>query len=80
MARQAFTDVPPDHPLYNEIQRGAFYGIIKGFPDGTFKPDQPVTRAETAAIAVRAFERNLIFSVVTAGIAIAIPLIRERGR
>jgi hypothetical protein len=30
--------------------------IIKGYPDGTFKPDQPVTRAEFAALLNRAFE------------------------
>jgi S-layer homology domain len=30
--------------------------IIKGYPDGTFKPDQPVTRAEFAALLNKAFE------------------------
>jgi hypothetical protein len=30
--------------------------IIKGYPDGTFKPDQPVTRAEFAALLNRAFD------------------------
>ncbi|MCY7367457.1 MAG: S-layer homology domain-containing protein, partial [Chamaesiphon sp.] len=29
--------------------------IIKGYPDGTFKPDQPVTRAEFAALLNKAF-------------------------
>jgi hypothetical protein len=29
--------------------------IIKGYPDGTFKPDQPVTRAEFAALLAKAF-------------------------
>jgi S-layer homology domain len=29
--------------------------IIKGYPDGTFRPDQPVTRAEFAALLVKAF-------------------------
>ncbi len=29
-------------------------GTIGGFPDGTFKPDAPITRAQFAAIAVRA--------------------------
>lgn len=78
MARQAFTDVPESHALYNEIQRGAFYGLIKGYPDGTFKPDEPITRAEAAAIAVRGFERALIFSVLTSGLAITISLLNKR--
>jgi S-layer homology domain len=30
--------------------------IIKGYPDGTFKPDQAVTRAEFAALLNRAFD------------------------
>jgi S-layer homology domain len=30
--------------------------IIKGYPDGTFKPDRPVTRAEFAALLNRAFD------------------------
>jgi len=29
-------------------------GILKGYPDGTFKPDATITRAEFAAVAVRA--------------------------
>jgi uncharacterized lipoprotein YddW (UPF0748 family) len=30
-------------------------GIVSGYPDGTFRPDQPVTRAEFAAMIVKAF-------------------------
>jgi hypothetical protein len=30
-------------------------GIIAGYPDGTFRPDQPVTRAEFAALVNKAF-------------------------
>jgi S-layer homology domain len=30
--------------------------IIKGYPDGTFQPDKPVTRAEFAALLNRAFD------------------------
>jgi S-layer homology domain len=30
-------------------------GIIAGYPDGTFRPDQPVTRAEFAALIRKAF-------------------------
>jgi hypothetical protein len=29
------------------------YGIIKGYPDGSFRPEAPITRAEFASIATR---------------------------
>jgi hypothetical protein len=31
-------------------------GIIAGYPDGTFRPDQPVNRAEFAALLTKAFD------------------------
>ena len=34
--------------------------IISGFPDGTFKPDAPVTRAQFAAIVRQAFNENKV--------------------
>ncbi len=33
-------------------------GIVAGYPDGTFRPEQPVTRAEFATLIVKAFPRN----------------------
>ena len=38
-----------------EIQSWMDQGLIKGYPDGTFKPDQHVTRAEFMTLANRAF-------------------------
>ncbi len=32
-------------------------GIIQGFPDGTFRPDEPVTRAQFAAMLQKAFQK-----------------------
>ncbi len=31
-------------------------GFVTGYPDGTFRPDQPITRAEVAAVVARLFE------------------------
>ena len=42
------------------IQALAARGIIQGFPDGSFRPDQPVTRAEFAAMISKAFGINPI--------------------
>jgi hypothetical protein len=35
-------------------------GYISGFPDGSFKPDAPLTRAQYAALIARTFDQNLI--------------------
>ncbi len=45
----SFTDT--SESLYAaEIQTAYEYGIIRGYPDGTFHPDEPITREEAAAI------------------------------
>jgi hypothetical protein len=38
------------------IEALADRGIIKGFPDGTFRPDEPVTRVQFAAMIRQAFQ------------------------
>ncbi len=38
---------------FNQIEELAEAGIVKGFEDGTFRPAQPVTRAEMAALLAR---------------------------
>lgn len=49
----AFPDVG-DHWGKDWIVYGVDNGYLNGYPDGTFKPDAPVTRAEFAAIINRA--------------------------
>jgi hypothetical protein len=41
------------------IEALAARGIIQGFPDGTFRPNAPVTRAQFAAMIRQAFEQPL---------------------
>ena len=36
------------------VDRLSLLGILEGYPDGTFKPDGQITRAEFAAVAIRA--------------------------
>ncbi|MEC4812379.1 MAG: S-layer homology domain-containing protein [Scytonema sp. PMC 1069.18] len=52
----AFTDIPTDFWGHRFIDVLSSRGIIKGFPDYTFRPTQPVTRAEFAAIVEQAFK------------------------
>ena len=42
----SFTDVPETHWAYQAVAFGAGKGFVAGYEDGTFRPDQPVTRAE----------------------------------
>jgi len=46
----SFKDVQRTHPFYEEIKNLNDRGIIKGFKDGTFKPEQNLTRGQAAKI------------------------------
>lgn len=47
-----FSDLPQNHWAYNAVKFMVERGIITGYPDNTFRPDNPVTRAEFARIMV----------------------------
>jgi predicted porin/prefoldin subunit 5 len=51
-------DVPPGHWAYQSIEQLVQLGIIEGFPDGTFRPNRTMTRAEFAQAIARAY-RNI---------------------
>ncbi len=53
----AFIDVDKDAWFNTAISTMAAMGIFRGDPDGSFRPDDSITRAEFAAIAAR-FEEN----------------------
>lgn len=52
---ETFTDVTADYWAADYISALADRGILSGYPDGTFRPDATVTRAEFAAILGQAF-------------------------
>ena len=49
------SDVSSDYWARPFIQALAENNVISGFPDGTYRPNQPVTRAEFAALIQKAF-------------------------
>lgn len=51
--KKEFTDVAKEAWYANAVEEAAFDNIINGYPDGTFKPEKAVTRAELAAIYAR---------------------------
>lgn len=64
----SYSDVAYGKWYNNPISTMSALGIITGYPDGTFKPNKPITRAEFAAIAARFDEtqsgKSAIFSDV----------------
>lgn len=52
-----FADVPPDHWSYEALSQLADAGIVEGFPDGTFKGQQSLTRYEFAVAIARAMDK-----------------------
>lgn len=51
-----FSDIS-GHWAREEICRAARRGWIQGYPDGTFRPDEPITRAEVTALVNRMLRR-----------------------
>ncbi|MFA5876683.1 MAG: S-layer homology domain-containing protein, partial [Candidatus Margulisiibacteriota bacterium] len=49
----AFKDVKPNHWAAPYIYQANLKGIVKGYPDNTFRPTQNLTRAEGVAILAR---------------------------
>lgn len=45
-----FPDVKEDHDFYDAVMNLTERGIIKGFPDGEFKPSNSITRGQAAKI------------------------------
>jgi hypothetical protein len=49
-----FPDVPGDHPAYEAIHQLTTLGIVHGYADGTFGPNDPVERSQAAGFVTRA--------------------------
>ncbi|SFB37053.1 S-layer homology domain-containing protein [Cohnella sp. OV330] len=50
---KSYKDVAASHWAAADIAAVGKLGLMNGYADGTFRPDQPVTRAEMAALAVK---------------------------
>lgn len=55
---KSFSDVPSSHWAAKYINFAATRGWVNGYADGTFKPNNSITRAEVAAVTCRLLERN----------------------
>jgi hypothetical protein len=50
-----YWDLPIEHPAFGAIQWLSARKTVTGYEDRTFRPDQPITRGELAALVVEAF-------------------------
>ncbi|MBN3033718.1 MAG: S-layer homology domain-containing protein [Candidatus Saganbacteria bacterium] len=50
----SFADVPDGYWAKMPIENNATVGLVQGYPDGNFKPDRALSRAELATLLVRA--------------------------
>lgn len=57
-AATTFPDIQ-GHWAQREIENLASQGIVAGYPDGTFQPERPVTRAEFATLMIKAMKLTL---------------------
>ena len=59
----AFTDLPTSHWAYNSVNKMQQEGIITGFEDGTFRPDEAVTREQFVTLLAK--KMNLPAPIIT---------------
>lgn len=57
-AQSDFSDVTKDSEYYSIVSTASQNGWINGFDDGTFRPNNPVTRAELATVMNRVLDRS----------------------
>ncbi|MFA4905197.1 MAG: PorV/PorQ family protein [Candidatus Margulisiibacteriota bacterium] len=51
--RQVFKDVKTSHWAANYIEMAVRMGLVKGYPDGKFRPNNKINKAETVAVLAR---------------------------
>jgi hypothetical protein len=64
-ANVSFSDVKDTNWFYVEVAKAVKSGYIKGYEDGTFKPNNPISRQEAAVV----FARIMCLSANKAGVA-----------
>jgi hypothetical protein len=59
-AAPKFNDVPMSHPDFLAVEQLSDLGIISGYTDGSFRPDEAITRAQFAKILAKSLQWGLI--------------------
>ena len=56
---QRFPDVPPDHYASEAVEWAADVGVTTGYTDGTFKPEQPLSKRHAVVFMERYYDEIL---------------------
>jgi len=59
-ANAFYSDMDENHWAYKQIKQLSEQSVVVGYPNGTFNPDENVTRAEFASMAIKALGQNNI--------------------
>ncbi|CAH0122085.1 hypothetical protein PAE9249_04625 [Paenibacillus sp. CECT 9249] len=57
-SERSFDDVQAEDWFYEPIGVAGAYGLIDGYPDGSFRPQHPITREEAMAVILKAMKRT----------------------
>jgi uncharacterized repeat protein (TIGR02543 family) len=52
----SFKDVEESYEIYDSVETASKYGIVKGYNDGTFRPEDKITREEAMIMYARAIK------------------------
>lgn len=55
---KSYPDLPSTHWAYKQVQSLTDEDVLVGYPDGNFKPDETATRAEFAAMVIKALHQD----------------------
>lgn len=73
LAQSNFPDVDRNYWAQPFIERLAAQNIISGYPDGTFRPEQPLDRDEFAALIRDAFNQNEVRQIPSGSVFKDVP-------
>lgn len=55
-----FADMPESHPYYQAVAYLKSQGVVQGYDDQTFRPDQPVSRVEALKLLFEGLEKEAV--------------------
>lgn len=72
-----YKDVEPDRWSAVSINAVTKAGLMSGYPDGTFRPEQPITREEMASVLHRLLFRNGLFDDILPNVMPSVVLVHR---